>query len=94
LFFSRCNLPAYWFEVANFEQRSIVLSTSDGGTNGQSFNSHLTGHKGIYIMQALSPAVFGALGHCTLYDGEDCIGGHNYFQAKGGVSSITLWVLN
>lgn len=84
----------YNYIKKTFGAPTIHLTQTDGGVNGQNFNSHLVGHKGIYIMQAASPALFLALGHCTLYDGSDCIGGHNFFNAKGGVTSISLWVLN
>jgi hypothetical protein len=30
----------------------------------------------------------------TLFDGNDCIGGHNYFGAPGGIAKIALWILN
>jgi hypothetical protein len=69
-----------------FGSGTIILSQSDGGAHGQSFQSHLAGHKGIYIMQADHPG--------TLFTGIDCLGGHNYFNADGGVAKITLWELN
>lgn len=88
------SIRMYDFMKKTFGSGSIILSQSDGGTNGNDFQSHLQGHKGIYIMRPSNPAIFQAYGHCTLYTGADCIGGHNYFHAKGGVERITLWILN
>jgi hypothetical protein len=82
------------FMKKTFGNGNIVLKQSDGGANGRLFQSKLAGHKGVYIMQASYPSKFGALGHATLFDGNDCIGGHNYFNATGGVDTITLWILN
>jgi hypothetical protein len=81
------------FMKKTFGNGNIVLYQSDGGANGTLFQSKLAGHKGIYIMQANYPNQFRALGHRTLFDGVDCIGGHNYFNATGGVAQITLWIL-
>lgn len=64
-----------------FGEGDIILSHSQGGTNGRNFRSLLSGNKGIYIMQAASPGLFGALGHCSLFDGTTCIGDHTYFNA-------------
>jgi hypothetical protein len=75
----------------------ITLTQSQGGSNGENFASLLSGNKGIYIMKPVDPSAttgFGATGHCTLFDGNDCIGGHNYFGNRGGVSRIRLWILN
>lgn len=85
----------YSFMKQTFGAGSIVLTQEDGGVNGNLFQEKLAGHthRGIYIMQALYPGKFGALGHATLFDGADAIGGHGYYHATGGVEKITLWIL-
>ena len=91
------------FKVPPNSANSIeTFSKSQGGANGNNFQSLLSGKQGIYLMQASYPAFFGALGHATLYDGTSCV--HNtcdgimhdgfYFKAKGGVEKITLFKLN
>ena len=67
----------YNFVKKTFGAGDKILPQSYGGMKGFLFQSKLSGHKGIYIMQAAYPAQLGALGHCTLFNGFDCIGGHN-----------------
>jgi hypothetical protein len=73
---------------------AIILSRSDGGADGSLFQAQLAGNKGIYIMQAAYPGEFHATGHASLFDGNQCISNHCYFNARGGVEKIILWKLN
>lgn len=84
------------FMKKTFGPPTIKLNNAQGGTNGSGFASHLAGHKGIYIMQVNYPGLFGALGHASLFNGSECVGGviHNYYDAEGGVYAINLWELN
>ncbi len=58
------------------------------------FQSSLAFNKGIYIMRASNYELFGATGHTTVWDFNDCIGGKNYFEAPGGVKYVELWKLD
>jgi Type VI secretion system (T6SS), amidase effector protein 4 len=78
-----------------------VFSKAQGGVDGQNFPGLLSGKKGIYLLQASYPGLFGALGHASLYQGSSCMvntcdGFHDgcYFDAEGGVEKITLFILN
>lgn len=73
---------------------SISLTSTDAGTKGSGFANSLNGHKGIYILIPNYPGFnyFGASGHAGLHTYPPVT--HYYFNAKGGVSKITLWILN
>jgi hypothetical protein len=55
------------------------------------FSNQLQGKTGIYIMRPNYPGQFGASGHATLFNGNDCVGGHCYFNATGGTHKVSLW---
>jgi hypothetical protein len=82
----------YDFMLKTFGAAAINLYNSDGGTGGSLFQSKLSGHQGIYIMQVNYPAQFGAMGHCDLFNGSTFVD-KGYFGAKGGVEHIALWIL-
>lgn len=90
------------FKIPPNAANSIETFTkSQGGSGGQNFASLLSGKKGIFLMQSSYPALFGALGHATLFNNNSCVqntcdGFHDgcYFDAQGGVEKITLFKLN
>ena len=79
------------------------LTGIQGGTNGQNFSNLLSGKNGIYIMIPNLPGGcptpanpqgtgFCASGHADMLINGVCDGGC-YFNAKGGVDEIFIWVL-
>ncbi len=75
------------------DANSVVLNQQQGGINGMNFQSLLSNKQRIYILIPNNPAIsgFGASGHAGIYTTPDLT--HYYFGAKGGVKSITLWIL-
>jgi hypothetical protein len=74
------------------------LTGTQGGPNGQNFPALLAGKKGIYIMTPNYPGGctsgtgFCASGHADIINNGICDGGC-YFDAKGGVNEIFIWLL-
>ncbi|WP_119789571.1 T6SS effector amidase Tae4 family protein [Flavobacterium anhuiense] len=56
------------------KQFNLTLSKTTKNSSLSAFNKI----KGIYFMQPISPKVFGALGHISLWNGSAVLGGHSY----------------
>ncbi len=81
----------YSWMKKTFGTPNLHLNTVQGGAYGQNFSQHLTPNKGIYIMLPINPSLFGASGHCDIFDGINC-GNSCYFG--NNVQEINLWILN
>lgn len=73
-----------------------IISPNSFNSNYSNFRTVLGTQKAIYIMRPNYPGQFGAMGHATLYDGNDCFntsGGHDgkYLNPTGGLDKIILW---
>lgn len=91
-FVSSIHLYNYLKQVFQTTYR-LQLKEIDGGPQGNLFREKLKGIKGIFIMQPNYPRKFRAYGHATLWNGFMAIGGHDYFNALGGVARIVVWQL-
>ena len=72
------------------KQFNLTLSKTTKNSSLNAFNKI----KGIYFMQPISPKVFGALDHISLWNRSAVLGGHSYADSPQFYQATLYYVIS